>query len=84
MNSILDVTAACWKRSSPELGVTDPVSGIMVCCTQVDLFGRSHLITAILKFDISNTFAQWEQAFMFTNLSLEPRVYMSYTTATNG
>ena len=63
MNSILDVTRCLLERSFPELGVTDPVSGTIVCCTQADLFGRSHLITAILKFDISNTFAQWEQAF---------------------
>ena len=63
MNSILDVTRCLLERSLSELGVTDPDSGTIVCYTQADLFGRSHLITAILKFDISNTFAQWEQAF---------------------
>ena len=63
MNSILDITRCLLERSSPELGVTDPVSGTVVRWTQSDSFGRSHLITAILKFDISNTFTQWEQAF---------------------
>ncbi len=51
------------EGSSPELGVTDSVSVTVVRYMQADLFGRSHLITAILKFDISNTFTQWEQAF---------------------
>ena len=63
MISILDITRCLLERSSPELGVTDPVSRTVVCYRRSDSFGRSHLITAILKFDISNTFAQWEQAF---------------------
>ena len=60
---IIDVTLCPLERSSPELGVTDSVSVTVVRYMQADLFRRSHLITAILKFDISNTFTQWEQAF---------------------
>ena len=67
MNSILDITRRLSEEASPKLRVTDAVSGTVVRSTQSDSLGRPHLITAILKFDISNTFTEWEQAFLYSS-----------------
>ena len=63
MNFILDITCCLLEGASPKLRVTDTASGTVVRSTQSDSLGRPHLITAILKFDISNAFTKWEQAF---------------------